>query len=327
MDARQGRSLRAHLRPPGVQSRRPVQVLGRADGRGLGRRTRAWSRRSYGRGRAAASRSGTEPRAVAAARRRRRPRRAVAASGGKTDHARARPWCWPAAASRPTPNGARAISGPAGISPRCAARASTPATASAWRWISARCPTATGPAATPSDGTATRPNSAISRSATGSRSTATRSASWSTRGAERFVDEGADFRNYTYAKYGRAILEQPGQFAWQVFDRKVTHLLRDEYRIKRVTKVVADTLEELAEKLEDVDPRGVPGRDPRLQRRGARRRPVQSQRQGRPLHARPATVPRATGPTRSTRRRSRPTRSPAASPSLSAACASPTTPA
>src|ERR1700736_6752305 len=72
----------------------------------------------------------------------------------------------------------------------------------------------------------------------------------------RFVDEGADFRNYTYAKYGRAILEQPGQFAWQVFDRKVTHLLRDEYRIKRVTKVTAESLPELAGKLEDVDPKG-----------------------------------------------------------------------
>jgi tricarballylate dehydrogenase len=72
----------------------------------------------------------------------------------------------------------------------------------------------------------------------------------------RFVDEGADFRNYTYAKYGRAILEQPGQFAWQVFDAKVTHLLRDEYRIKRATKVSAGTLEELAGKLEDVDAAG-----------------------------------------------------------------------
>src|SRR5207247_7707342 len=29
----------------------------------------------------------------------------------------------------------------------------------------------------------------------------------------RFVDEGADFRNYTYAKYGRVILQQPRQFA------------------------------------------------------------------------------------------------------------------
>ena len=73
---------------------------------------------------------------------------------------------------------------------------------------------------------------------------------------ERFVDEGADFRNYTYAKYGRAVLEQPGQFAWQVFDAKVTHLLRDEYRIRAVTRVTADTLEALAGKLEDVDPAG-----------------------------------------------------------------------
>jgi tricarballylate dehydrogenase len=51
-------------------------------------------------------------------------------------------------------------------------------------------------------------------------------------------------------------LEQPTQFAWQIFDRKVTHLLRDEYRIKRVTKVSAQSLEELAGKLEDVDPKG-----------------------------------------------------------------------
>jgi tricarballylate dehydrogenase len=71
---------------------------------------------------------------------------------------------------------------------------------------------------------------------------------------ERFVDEGADFRNYTYAKYGRVILNQPGQFAWQVFDAKVTHLLRDEYRIRQVTKAGADTLGALAAKLEGVDP-------------------------------------------------------------------------
>ena len=73
---------------------------------------------------------------------------------------------------------------------------------------------------------------------------------------ERFVDEGADFRNYTYAKYGGAVLEQPEQFAWQVFDAKVTHLLRDEYRIRKVTKVTADSLEALAEKLEGVDAAG-----------------------------------------------------------------------
>ncbi len=70
---------------------------------------------------------------------------------------------------------------------------------------------------------------------------------------QRFVDEGADFRNYTYAKYGRVILEQPGQFAWQIFDDKVKHLLRDEYRIKQVTRAVANSLEELVSKLDDVN--------------------------------------------------------------------------
>ena len=69
----------------------------------------------------------------------------------------------------------------------------------------------------------------------------------------RFVDEGADFRNYTYAKYGAVILSQPQQFAWQIFDAKVLDKLRDEYRIKRMTKVRADTIEELATKLEGVN--------------------------------------------------------------------------
>jgi len=70
---------------------------------------------------------------------------------------------------------------------------------------------------------------------------------------KRFVDEGADFRNYTYAKYGRVILSQPGQFAWQIFDAKVKAQLRDEYRIKQVTKRTGNTLEELVAKLEDTD--------------------------------------------------------------------------
>ncbi|MCZ6608137.1 MAG: FAD-dependent tricarballylate dehydrogenase TcuA [Alphaproteobacteria bacterium] len=70
---------------------------------------------------------------------------------------------------------------------------------------------------------------------------------------ERFLDEGADFRNYTYAKYGRVILEQPGQFAWQLFDAKASPLLRDEYRIRQVTKVTADSLEDLVRRIDDVD--------------------------------------------------------------------------
>ena len=45
-------------------------------------------------------------------------------------------------------------------------------------------------------------------------------------------------------------------FAWQVFDAKVTHLLRGEYRIRRVTKAEAETLEALADKLDGVDGQG-----------------------------------------------------------------------
>ena len=63
----------------------------------------------------------------------------------------------------------------------------------------------------------------------------------------------SDFRNYTYAKYGRIVLEQPGSYAWQVFDAQVTHLLRDEYKLRGATKVKADTLEELADRMQDVN--------------------------------------------------------------------------
>ena len=73
---------------------------------------------------------------------------------------------------------------------------------------------------------------------------------------KRFVDEGADFHAFTYAKYGVEVLRQPGQFAWQVFDAKVSKLLRSDYRLKQATKVSGNTLEELATKLEGVDPEG-----------------------------------------------------------------------
>ena len=52
---------------------------------------------------------------------------------------------------------------------------------------------------------------------------------------ERFLDEGADFRNYTYVTYGRALLTQPQGLAFQIFDNKVRHLLRDEYWIPQAT--------------------------------------------------------------------------------------------
>src|SRR5712692_7016461 len=70
---------------------------------------------------------------------------------------------------------------------------------------------------------------------------------------ERYVDEGANFHSHTYAKYGGEIMRLPGMFAWQVFDAKASPLLRGEYRIRRVTKAEANTLEELAPKLEGVN--------------------------------------------------------------------------
>ncbi|MPY74057.1 MAG: FAD-dependent oxidoreductase [Alphaproteobacteria bacterium] len=70
---------------------------------------------------------------------------------------------------------------------------------------------------------------------------------------ERFRDEGEDFHSYCYARYGGEILQQPGMFAWQIFDQKVTHLLRSEYHIRRITKVEANTIEELAPKLDGVN--------------------------------------------------------------------------
>ena len=73
---------------------------------------------------------------------------------------------------------------------------------------------------------------------------------------ERFVDEGADYRNYTYAKYGREVMKQPQRMAVQIFDNKTNHMTRDEYRIRQVTKAEANTLEELAQKLE-ISPAGL----------------------------------------------------------------------
>ncbi|MGH8699908.1 MAG: FAD-dependent tricarballylate dehydrogenase TcuA, partial [Burkholderiales bacterium] len=73
---------------------------------------------------------------------------------------------------------------------------------------------------------------------------------------KRFVDEGADFYNYTYARYGAEVLKQSGQYAYQVFDAKVKALLRQEYSGRNVTRFTANTLEELAAKMEGVNPAG-----------------------------------------------------------------------
>ena len=62
----------------------------------------------------------------------------------------------------------------------------------------------------------------------------------------RFMDEGSDFRPYTYAKFGRFIMSQPQAVAFQIMDDKIAHLLKD---YGKATGGKADTLEALAIKL------------------------------------------------------------------------------
>lgn len=69
----------------------------------------------------------------------------------------------------------------------------------------------------------------------------------------RFCDEGAEFRNYIYSNMGARVLEQPGGIAWQVFDQRTVNLLPDEYRVRHATRHVADSLEELADRMEGID--------------------------------------------------------------------------
>jgi tricarballylate dehydrogenase len=77
------------------------------------------------------------------------------------------------------------------------------------------------------------------------------------RDGRRFLDEGADFRNYTYAKYGREILAQPGGVAFQLFDATTRPLLRpEEYDSRPITGAQADDLPTLAERL-GIDPAGL----------------------------------------------------------------------
>jgi tricarballylate dehydrogenase len=64
---------------------------------------------------------------------------------------------------------------------------------------------------------------------------------------QRFMDEGSDMRNYTYAKYGHEILRQPQALAFQLFDGRTAPLLRShEYETPGVSRFEGATVEELA---------------------------------------------------------------------------------
>ena len=68
----------------------------------------------------------------------------------------------------------------------------------------------------------------------------------------RFVDEGEDMRNFTYAKFGRAILQQSNAVAFQIWDADGTSWLRkEEYAEEVVERLSAMSLEELSEMLSE----------------------------------------------------------------------------
>jgi tricarballylate dehydrogenase len=64
----------------------------------------------------------------------------------------------------------------------------------------------------------------------------------------RFVDEGEDQALFTYAKFGGAILNQPGGVAYQIFDAKVTGLLEPRYATSQ--PIMAERLDDLVRMLE-----------------------------------------------------------------------------
>ena len=70
------------------------------------------------------------------------------------------------------------------------------------------------------------------------------------RRGRRFVDEGEDQNLYTYAKFGRAILAEPGAKGYQLFDSKVLHLLEPRYSTSK--PIVAESVKELLAQL-DID--------------------------------------------------------------------------
>jgi tricarballylate dehydrogenase len=61
----------------------------------------------------------------------------------------------------------------------------------------------------------------------------------------RFMDEGADFLLYSYARTGRLILQQPKALAFQVFDQRSVHYIQRRYSL--TTPFTGNSFAELAD--------------------------------------------------------------------------------
>lgn len=69
------------------------------------------------------------------------------------------------------------------------------------------------------------------------------------RDAQRFIDEGMDFKSYSYTVMGPAILRQPGGVAYQIFDQQTVERLEVRYG-SGSKPATAETIAALATKLE-----------------------------------------------------------------------------
>ena len=134
--------------------------------------------------------------------------------------------CWPAAVSRRTASGGRQYLGEGWEAAKvrgsrfnegCSIRMALEAGGRARRAMERLSRGRLGPERAP--------RWATSRFGTATRNTAIRSASSSTRAGERFLDEGRPtFATTPTPATGAKVLEQPGRFAWQVFDSRVSGL-------------------------------------------------------------------------------------------------------
>ncbi len=105
------------------------------------------------------------------------------------------------------------------------------------------------------------------------------------RRGRRFVDEGEDQNLYTYAKFGRAILAEPGAKGYQLFDSKVLHLLEPRYSTSK--PIVAESVRGAAGAARHRR-QGAGAQDGGgVQRRPAHQQDLRSHQEGRPLHPRP----------------------------------------
>ena len=123
---------------------------------------------------------------------------------------------------------------------------------------------------------------------------------------ERFLDEGLDFHSYTYAKYGGEILNQPGMFAWQIFDQKVVASVARGIPHPAHHQGKGRQFRGLGRAARRRRPAPLSGDGARLQRRAAPRGAVQPEHPRRAARPAASRSTRPTGPSASTSRPTRP---------------------